>query len=196
MSSVTEPTGEITPDLSHEPAGSRDADTGSLHDDDLFHLLQNHRRRAVIRYLQGRSGAVRMRDIAEQVAAWEHDTTLAELTSTQRQRVYIALYQSHLDTLAEAGVIYYNKPRGIVEPRPLLEYVARHLDAAEPEGEDDPDGDWTTYYLLASGVSTVLFGSATAGLASSTYLTSMAIGLLTVAMFTAITLARVLGDIA
>lgn len=53
-----------------------------------------------------------MRDVAEQVAVWEHDTTVAQLTSDERQRVCISLYQPHLETLEEARVIAYNKPCG------------------------------------------------------------------------------------
>ncbi|MFC6938950.1 hypothetical protein ACFQE8_03120 [Salinirubellus sp. GCM10025818] len=142
----------------------------SLSRDELFHLLQNSRRRAVLRYLRGREGPVRMRDVAEQVAAWEHGTTVARLTSEERQRVYIALYQSHLDTLAEAGVIDYNKPRGVIEPRPLLDRVASFLDPDwSDEGEDEADGgepeadgsDWDRGYLgVAAAGSLLLFGTA------------------------------------
>jgi hypothetical protein len=83
-----------------------------------------------------------MRDVAEQVAAWENDTTVAALRSDERQRVYVALYQSHLDTLADAGVIEYDKSRGVLEPRPLLDRVAAYTDLpdqAGPTGSTDPD---------------------------------------------------------
>jgi hypothetical protein len=113
--------------------GTPDADAGeSISKDDLFHLLQNSRRRAVLRYLRGREGPTQMREVAEQVAAWEHDTTVSGLSSNERQRVYVALYQSHLDTLADAGVLEYDKSRGIVEPRPLLDRVAAYTDRPVP----------------------------------------------------------------
>ena len=131
---------------------------GSISKDELFHLLRNSRRRAVLQYLRGREGPVRMRDVAEQVAAWEHDTTVAGLASDERQRVYVALYQSHLDVLAEAGVIEYDKSRGMIEPRSLLEHVVAYADPPAPtdagavEGpgtagaaratESGDDGDW------------------------------------------------------
>ena len=130
------------PDVSGSP-DTTDATRGSLPKDDLFHLLQNSRRRAVLRYLRGREGPVRMRDVAEQVAAWENDTTVAALRSDERQRVYVALYQSHLDTLADAGVIEYDKSRGVLEPRPLLDRVAAYTDLPDPTGPSraaDPDG--------------------------------------------------------
>jgi len=116
------------PDVSGTPDTGDAVPGTSLSKDELFHLLQNSRRRAALRYLRGREGPVRMRDVAEQVAAWEHDTTVAGLSSDERQRVYVALYQSHLDTLADAGVLEYDKPRGVVEPRPLLDRVAAYAD--------------------------------------------------------------------
>jgi hypothetical protein len=176
----------------------------SISDDELFHLLQNSRRRAVIRYLRGREGPIRMRDVAEQVAAWEHDTTVAQLSSDERQRVYIALYQSHLETLEDAGVIDYNKPRGVIHPRPLLDRVADYVDADRPGDSDAPGGAqeggtveedggsglsrWSRYYLLVSGASTTLFGTAALGVS---VLSSTMVSLVTVLAFVAVTFARV-----
>ena len=132
--------GPERPDVSDDPDTTDAARGGSLPKDDLFHLLQNSRRRAVLRYLRGREGPVRMRDVAEQVAAWEHDTTVAALRSDERQRVYVALYQSHLDTLADAGVIEYDKSRGVLEPRPLLDHVAAYTNPPEPVDSIEPTG--------------------------------------------------------
>jgi hypothetical protein len=97
--------------------------------DTAFHLLQNSRRRAILRYLIERDDDVySMRTVTEQVAAWENDTTIAELTSDARQRVYIALYQSHLPKLDKAGVIEYNRNRGTLVPTPLLGVFEPYLD--------------------------------------------------------------------
>ena len=100
----------------------------TLAKDDIFHILQNERRRQVLRHLKGVEGTVEMREIAEKIAAWENDTTVANLYSDQRQRVYIALYQSHLPKLDDLGVINYNQSRGTIEPTPLIEDVAKYLD--------------------------------------------------------------------
>lgn len=90
-------------------------ESAELSKDQVFHVLSVQRRRCVLRYLADHDGAVSMRDIAEQVAAWEHDTTVDDLRSDERQRVYIALYQTHLPKLDEYGIIDYNQPRGVVE---------------------------------------------------------------------------------
>lgn len=118
----------------------------SLSRDDMFHILQNERRRRVLQYLSNTEGSVDMRDIAEQVAAWEHDTTVQQLTSDQRQRVYIALYQSHLPKLADFDLITYNRSRGIVERTALADEVAQYLDPGSANDRSDGNTTWTRYY--------------------------------------------------
>lgn len=100
-----------------------------LSKDQAFHLLQNARRRAVLRYiLDHDEDSYVMRNVAEAVAAWEHDTTVRQLDSDERQRVYIALYQSHLPKLADAGVIEYERNRGTIRPQPAIEVLAPFLE--------------------------------------------------------------------
>lgn len=84
-----------------------------------------------------------MRDIAETVAASEHDTTVKRLTSDERQRVYVALYQSHFPKLDDIGVVRYNQSRGIVEPTPLLAALEPLLDAGHhtESGHLTPEDD-------------------------------------------------------
>lgn len=151
-------------DSERRPDADGPSDEGELTPDEIFHILQNGRRRKVLRYLRNTHGPVRMRDIAEQVAAWEHDTTVEDLSSDQRQRVYIPLYQSHLPKLDKKGVIDYQKNRGIVERKPLADQLYRHLEA---DVEDEPDAEaslqdsrWIDYYIGATGLAAVLlFGA-------------------------------------
>lgn len=112
----------------------------TLEKDDIFHVLQNERRRQVLRHLEGVDHTVQMRDVAEKIAAWENDTTVANLHSDQRQRVYIALYQSHLPKLDELGVIEYNQARGTIETTSRIDSITDYL---EPNSSDkwDPRSD-------------------------------------------------------
>ncbi|WP_049891745.1 DUF7344 domain-containing protein [Natronococcus amylolyticus] len=125
----------------HPAEDGQDADAKpvSLDDDDIFHILQTNRRRDAIRYLLEHDEPVRMRDVAEYVAAIENDTTVAELNSTERQRVYIPLYQSHLPKLDSEGIIEYNKSRGIVRPTETLELFRPYLELPGADGEGDTD---------------------------------------------------------
>lgn len=151
---------------------SIDADSMANHqlsDDKVFHLLQNRRRRNVIRYLSDAEGTVSMRDIAEQVAAWEHDTSVAQLSSDERQRVYIPLYQNHLPKLDEEGVIEYDQSRGTVKRTDVADQLERFLTdephapdestPSAPQPDEDADDDWTDAYLGATGLASVFFMS-------------------------------------
>ncbi|WP_121742566.1 DUF7344 domain-containing protein [Natronorubrum halophilum] len=121
-------------DCSDDPANSTQSDEAlTLSQDEIFHILQTSRRRDVIDYLLDKSGPVKMGEIAEHVAAKENDTTVANLTSTQRQRVYIPLYQSHLSKLDEKGLIEYDKPRGIVRPTDEVEKFRPYLEATNED---------------------------------------------------------------
>lgn len=141
------------------------SDGESLSNDDLFHILQNERRRLVLRYLKGREGPIDMRDIAEQVAAWEHDTSVRALTSTQRQRVYIALYQSHLPKLDAHGLIEYNQSRGIVERLAAADVASPYLEEAEAQekGEEGVEEPWPSWYGIATAFSAIVLGAAWLG---------------------------------
>ncbi|QFU83312.1 DUF7344 domain-containing protein [Natronorubrum aibiense] len=135
----------------------------ALSQDEIFHILQTNRRRDTIQYLLDIDDeTVRMREIAEHVAAREHNTTVRELTSAQRQRVYIPLYQSHLPKLDKKGVIEYNKSRGIVRATDRLEIFQPHLEPYRDESpQDDADRSlvaylFSDYYTTAIAASTSL----------------------------------------
>jgi hypothetical protein len=95
---------------------------------DSFHLLQNSRRRAVIRYFAAVDGPVQLGEMATQIAAWECDVALEDVTEEQRQRVYIALYQSHLDKLDDHDVVDYESASGTVSTGPNYTELRQRLD--------------------------------------------------------------------
>ncbi|EMA70907.1 DUF7344 domain-containing protein [Halorubrum distributum] len=132
--------------------------------DEIFTALSNRRRRNVIKYLKRAGDDARVRDIAEQLAAWENDLEIPEVTYKQRKRVYTALHQSHLPKLAASGFIEYESDRGLVsltdESRQLEVYL---------EIVSDNEILWSEYYVglavvcgllaAAAWVGTVPFGS-------------------------------------
>ena len=166
-----------------------------LTQDDIFHLLQTPRRRYVLRYLKTHEGPVEMRDIAEQVAAWENDTTVEALTSGERQRVYIPLYQSHLPKLDEEGVVEYDQSRGTVERTELANRFDRYLEVSDEvkdgdDYQDDREAPWETYYLGISILGALLLGGVTANLPVIGALPSIAVGGFVVAAVTLVTLVQ------
>ncbi|ODR81177.1 hypothetical protein BG842_00100 [Haladaptatus sp. W1] len=171
--------------------------------DKIFHILQTQRRRDALRFLKETGGTVEMRDLAEQVAAWENDTTVQALTSDERQRVYIALYQSHLPKLESEGIIRYNKSRGIVERGPLADQFDPYLDTAnesayevetkESESSDD-EIPWLRYYRVATVVGIAVVAAAWLGVPPVSFVPNLIWDVLIVASFTALSLAQLLTD--
>ncbi|MFB6200524.1 MAG: hypothetical protein ABEI98_00775 [Halorhabdus sp.] len=104
-------------------AGEHSADTsahaGSVEHaappiDNVFDILKNQRRRYVLRYLTGVDSEVTLGELAEQIAAWECEKDVRQITSQERKRVYVGLYQCHLPKMDDVDAVKYNKPRGKV----------------------------------------------------------------------------------
>lgn len=91
------------------------ADQPPLPLDEMFDLLQNQRRRYVLEFLEAADGEVTLSDLAEQIAAWENDKPQRAITSGERKRVYVGLYQGHLPKMDGLGAVSFNKPRGLIE---------------------------------------------------------------------------------
>ncbi|KDS90824.1 hypothetical protein FK85_09635 [Halorubrum saccharovorum] len=126
-----------------------------ISEDELFDVLANQRRRFAVHLLKREEDdSIAIGDMAEQIAAWENGIDTAEITGNERKRVYTALQQSHLPKMDDAGVVEFNKNRGIVEPTPALQNVDLYMDVVE--GREIP---WSTYYLGLSGVAVALTGA-------------------------------------
>ena len=124
-------------------------------EDELFDVLANQRRRFAVHLLKREEKErFEIGDMAEQIAAWENGIDTAEITGNERKRVYTALQQSHLPKMDDAGVVEFNKDRGIVEPTPALTDVDLYMDVVE--GKEIP---WSDYYLGLSGVAAALTGA-------------------------------------
>jgi Mn-containing catalase len=149
-------------------------EAAQLSKDTLYELLKNSRRRESLRFLFERGETTTLSDVAEHVAAKENDTEVRLLSSAERKRVYIGLYQCHLPKMDRAGVIDFDKDRGNIELTAAADQLRRHLyeadepataqgdAAADAEPETDqvtettpttPDTDGTVgYAALATGV--------------------------------------------
>jgi hypothetical protein len=90
-------------------------DEPTLTTDTLFELLKNRRRRDTVEFLEANGGESTLSDLAEHIAAKENDLPVERISSKQRKRVYISLYQCHLPKMDRAGVIAFEKDRGTIE---------------------------------------------------------------------------------
>lgn len=117
----------------------------------LFGVLSSHRRRYVLYACNQADGETTLSDVAEQVAAWEYDKPIAEITSTERKRVYTSIQQHHLSKLEDAGLITVDGDRLTATEK------ARNLDVyleVVPE-ETVP---WSVFYLGLTVVGGIVFG--------------------------------------
>ncbi|MCG1007195.1 DUF7344 domain-containing protein [Halorubrum lacusprofundi] len=147
----------MTPQLIGEKeATNNDADEPSR--DEVFKALSNRRRRNVITYLKQHDDDARVRDISEQLAAWENDVEIPEVTYKQRKRVYTALHQSHLPKLAGGGFIDYEPNRGIVSLTEESRQLEMYLEVVSGN-----EILWGEYYIGLAVVCGLLGGAAWIG---------------------------------
>lgn len=123
----------------------------SLSQDEVFEVLKSPRRRYALYYLRREGGVAELSDLTEQVAAWENETTTAALTTEQRKRVYISLYQTHLPKLDEADVVAYDRDEGVVRLADRASDLDLYL--GDVSTSEFP---WDRYYLALVGASSVL----------------------------------------
>jgi hypothetical protein len=109
---------------------------------EIFFLLSNERRRRAVQYVIANDDGtgVALGPMAEAIAVSEHDskTTTDQLSSAERARVRTPLYQDHLDKLDDAGLVEYDKERGLIYARNDI-YAANRIveDAAQVVGGDE-----------------------------------------------------------
>jgi hypothetical protein len=90
-----------------------DGGGGAMDTDTIFHTLSNRRRRYVLAALC-ETDRMTVRELTTTVAAAEYECPPEALDYKQRKRVYTALVQTHLPSMARRGVVDYDKDRGIV----------------------------------------------------------------------------------
>jgi len=141
---------------SNDRSQTESTESDTLDRDDVFEVLSNTRRRHVIHYLGQRDEPVELRPLSKQVAAWENDVLVEEVSAQQRKRVYTALHQSHLPKLDEKGVVSYDSDGGAVRATDRLSDLRLYLEVVPAH-----EIPWSVYYtglgLLGTATSTLVF---------------------------------------
>ncbi len=114
---------------------------------EVFDILSNRRRRYAL-YALLRDETATIGSLADQIAAWENECNIGDVTSAERKRVYTALQQSHLPKLERTGLISFDPDSGRVEPTEAVEELDIYLEVV---GEEQLS--WDQYYLALSAVS-------------------------------------------
>lgn len=163
------------------PCGPDDAipdtdERDSLSKDTIFELLKNQRRRYVLHYLAIELEPVRLRDLAERIAAWENNKPVNAITSDERKRVYVGLYQCHLTKMGEAGVVRFDQDWGYVERADRASLLCEYLDPSGPAAET-----WSVRYLGLASMCGALLLLVESGLLGTTVPTAALVGTMVVA---------------
>jgi len=124
--------------------------------DQVFEILKNQRRRYVLQYLNEVDDTVSMSDLAEEIAAWENGKEVSQLSSSERKRVYVGLYQCHLPKMDSMGVVSFNKPRGLIESGPNADVFDEYL---QVDGSEEGPA-WHRMHATAAGASAVVLATA------------------------------------
>lgn len=103
---------------------------------ELYHCLRTERRREVIKLLvETTESKVSVRTLARFIAAEEEQIPEEHATGEPYRNAYNALAQTHLPTLAAAGIIIYDPQRKTVAPGPNLDLAALLIDINAPTVE-------------------------------------------------------------
>ncbi|MCU4924881.1 ArsR family transcriptional regulator [Halobacteria archaeon AArc-dxtr1] len=102
-----------------------------LGESDVFHILGNDRRRAIVQLLAEAGDRVDVSDVATEIADRESDS--ATVPNNLYKSVYVSLQQTHLPQLEEDAVIQYDSDAKTIESGENFEDVLQYVDG---EGDD------------------------------------------------------------
>lgn len=151
------------------------ADRDRLSQDVVFDLLSSPRRRFVLYYLNQIDEEVTIGELADQVAAWENELAVEELSSQQRKRVYVSLYQTHVPKMDDAGIVDYDSDSGSVVLSEQAVDISAYL------SREEASRPWQRYYLGIAIVGGVFYAAVALGIVG--FISQFVAGLLIIVAF-------------
>jgi len=180
MSSTREARGRIS--------GSGDADA-QLSTEAVFQTLGSRRRRYTLHYLRLQDRPVPIRELSEQLSAWESGKECTAVTPKERKRLYTALHQTHLPKMDRLGIVEYDRNRGIVSLTDHIRQFDIYLDIVPHN-----DLPWSQFYLALGAVLTALVSLAALGIAPFTALGGFGYAVAVAGLFTLVAAYHVVRD--
>ena len=107
--------------------------TDALEESEIFHILGNDRRRAIVGFLADGQEGIAVSDVATEIAEQESETT--PVPNNLYKSVYVSLQQTHLPQLEEDNVIEYDADAKTIHPGPNFDDVLGYIDADSGTGE-------------------------------------------------------------
>lgn len=135
---------------------------------EVFEVLRNQRRRYVLHFLKRDERPVELGDLAQQIAAWEYETTLEGVTPEQRKRVYTTLQQTHLPKMDEAGILTFDSDRGVIEATDRTRDISVYLEIVPGR-----EFAWRELYLSLGAISCALVAALWVGIYPLTVLSTL-----------------------
>lgn len=102
----------------------------TLEESEIFHILGNDRRRAIVVELADRPEPIDVSTIATAVAAREMDES-GEVPNNLYKSVYVSLQQTHLPQLETDAVISYDADEKTITRGPQFDRVRSYLTATQ-----------------------------------------------------------------
>ncbi|SDF28546.1 DUF7344 domain-containing protein [Halorientalis regularis] len=165
------------------------ADEGSLSTETIFETLSNRRRRYTLHYLKRIDEPVTIRDLSEQLAAWENGVEREQVKPKERKRLYTALHQTHLPKMDRLGVVAYDSDRGVVALTETIDQFDIYFDLVAAD-----EIPWSQFYLALGSVATALVAIAALGVQPFASLGAFGYALAVTLLFTAVASYHTLRD--
>lgn len=153
--------------------------TDPVSKDTVFDILSNARRRYVLHYLREKGEPVELGELAQELAAWENETTVEELTKQQRKRVYVSLYQTHIQKLANAGLVEYDRDTGMIALGDHVDQIGEYLSGPD-EGEHPR---WQESYIVLAVSSGIIYALVALDVFVFSFVSELQAGVVIVAAF-------------
>ncbi|RXK50376.1 DUF7344 domain-containing protein [Halorientalis pallida] len=154
---------------------------GSLSTETIFETLSNKRRRYTLHYLKRLGEPVTIRDLSEQLAAWENGVERDQVKPKERKRLYTALHQTHLPKMDRLGVVEYDNDRGVVALTEAIDQFDIYFDLVAAD-----EIPWSQFYLALGSVATALVAIAALGIQPFATLGGFGYALAVTLLFTAV----------
>jgi hypothetical protein len=134
---MTEENSNETTDKSTEPEDAVSNPNGTtaliLELDEVFAGLDHPRRRYLLYTLVNESSEAPLPELAANIAAWEQEKPVDEVTDEKQRDVYISLYHCHVPRLSELGIVDYQHTDNIIVRAVNTDQVQAVLDGAGAE---------------------------------------------------------------
>jgi hypothetical protein len=117
------------PSAEAKPTGERASPEGVLDLQYVFDALSHPRRRYLLSMLHEKR-AWTLTELAEKIAAWEHDVEREAVTRTDRDEVYVSLHHAHVPKLVDDRIVEFDRDDETIAKGSNVEKVLAVLEEA------------------------------------------------------------------